>query len=88
MCEHEKTARQAYFHKVAGSHLNLTVTARGLVIHPKYPHLGASLDGYVKWSCCGCGVIEIKCPISCKDHSFHEAIGENNICLQSSEDGI
>ena len=83
-CEHENTTREAFFHKVASSHLNLTITARGLVIHPEYPHLGASPDGYVKCSCCGCGVIEIKCPFSCKDHSFHEAIGENNFCLQSS----
>ena len=73
--ENEKTAREAHFHKVASSHLNLTITAKGLVIHPEYPHLGASPDGYVKCSCCGCGVIEIKCPFSCKDRSFHEAIG-------------
>jgi len=86
-CEHERTAREAYFHKVANNHLNLTITARGLVIHPEYPHLGASPDGYVKCDCCGCGVIEIKCPFSCKDRSFLEAIGEKNFCLESSEDG-
>jgi hypothetical protein len=80
-CEHEKTAREAYFHKVASNHLNLTINERGLVIHPEYPHLGASPDGYVKCYCCGCGVIEIKCPFSCKDRSFLEAIGEKSFCL-------
>ena len=40
-------------------HLNLTITDRGLVIHPDYPYLGATPDGFVKCSCCGCGVIEI-----------------------------
>ncbi len=51
-------------------HLNLTINDRGLVILPQYPHLGASPDGYVKCHCCGSGVIEIKCPFSCKDRSF------------------
>ena len=86
-CEHEKRAREAYFHKVASNHLNLTINVRGLVIHPEYPHLGASPDGYVKFYCCGCGVIEIKCPFSCKDRSFLEAIGEKSFCLEGSEDG-
>ena len=85
-CNHEKTAREAYFHKAVKSNLNLTLTDRGLVIHPQYPHLGASPDGFVKCYCCGSGVIEIKCPFSCKDHSFLEAIREKNFCLERSED--
>ena len=32
-------------------------------------------------------MIEIKCPFSCKDRSFLEAIGDKNFCLESSEDG-
>ena len=69
------------------SHFNLTITDKGLVVHPQYPHLGVTPDGYVKCSCCGCGVIEIKCPFSCRDCSFLQAIGENNFCLESSDDG-
>ena len=69
------------------NHLNLTINEKGLVIHPEYPHFGASPDGYVKCYCCGCGVIEIKCPFSCKDPSFLEAIGEKSFCLEGSEDG-
>ena len=85
-CDHEKTAREAYFHKVVLCHLNLTITDRGLVIHPDYPYLGATPDGFVKCSCCGCGVIEIKCSFSCNDRSFLQAIGEKNFCLERSED--
>ena len=84
-CKHEKTAREAYFHKAVQSHLNLTITNRGLVIHPQHPHLGASPDGFVKCYCCGSGVIELKCPFSCKDRSFLEAIGEKIFCLERSE---
>lgn len=86
-CDHEKTAREAYFSKIVGNHLNLTVTDSGLVIHPQYPHFGASPDGYVKCRCCGCGVIEIKCPFSCKDRSFLEASDDGTFCLASSVDG-
>ncbi len=84
-CDHEQKAREAYFHKAVLSHLNLTLTDRGLVIHPQYPHLGASSDGFIKCRCCGNGVLEDKCPFSCKDRSFLEAIGDRNFCLEKSE---
>lgn len=85
-CNHEKTARDAYFQKAVERHINLIVTDRGLVVHPRYPHLGASPDGYVKCHCCGSGVIEIKCPFSCRDRSFLESVGDRNFCLVRSED--
>lgn len=85
-CEHEKKAREAYFHQAVQHHLNLNITDRGLVVHSQYPHLGASPDGYIKCSCCGHGVLEIKCPFSCKDRPFLEAIGEKNFCLERGED--
>ena len=69
-CEHEKSARDAYVAKVAVNHRNFTVNDRRLVIHP---HFGPSPDGFVKCDCCGCGVIEVKCPFSCRDRSFLEA---------------
>ncbi len=84
-CDHEQKAREAYFNKAVLSHLNLTLTDRGLVIHPQYPHLGASPDSFVKCRCCGNGVLEVKCPFSCNDRSFLEAIGDRNFCLEKSE---
>ena len=71
-CEHEKTAREAYFKVISSDHTNLIVSDRGLVIHPNYPQLGAIPDGYVNCSCCGPGVIEVKCPFSCSNKSFLE----------------
>ena len=29
------------------------------MIHKDYPHLGASPDGYIKYLCCGHGVLEV-----------------------------
>ena len=42
----------------------------------------ASLDGVVSCECCGSGVIEIKCPYSCKDKSFLEATSESTLFLE------
>ena len=58
-----------------------------MVIDPKYPHLGASPDGYVNCSCCGPGVIEVKCPFSCSNQSFLEATNDTNFCLECTGDG-
>ena len=54
-------------------HPGLSVCKSGLVIHPLYPYMGASPDGLIKCRCCGPGVLEVKCPFSCKDKSFTEA---------------
>ena len=67
-CEHERTAQEAYIRKAQEHHLNLTVSDSRLIIHPQYPYLGATPDGFIKCDCCGQGVLEIKCPYSCKRH--------------------
>lgn len=87
-CEHERTARDAYTAWVSSKHLNLAITDKGLVIHPDFPYLGASPDGFVKCRCCGCGVIEVKCPFSCRDRSFLQATEDSNFCLEHSEEGF
>lgn len=63
--DNEQKAREAYTSICKVHHSGFTVTATGLHIHPDYPHLGASPDdGLVSCSCCGEGVLEIKCPFS------------------------
>ena len=63
----EDTARQAYIEEMMLSHQGFSCTKSGLIINPLYPHLGASLDGFISCSCCGDGLVEIKCPYSVKD---------------------
>ena len=41
---------------------NFTVSSSGLVLNPKWPHLGASPNGIVNRSCCGRGVLEGNAP--------------------------
>lgn len=76
-CEHEKVARKQYIDMQAKKHKNFKVSDSGFVIDTNYPHLGASPDGIISCDCCnGCGVLEIKCPFSCRSVSWQEGIGE------------
>ena len=88
-CEHEKTARDAYVTLKKKDHNNLDVRTCGLFINPSYPHFGASPDGIITCSCCiGMGVLEVKCPYSCRDKSLAEASSDSNSCLEMQLDGV
>ena len=47
-------------------------------VDPMYPFEGASPDGMVTCICCGTGVIEIKCPYSCRNKSLKEVSEEKS----------
>ena len=54
--------------------LGFGLSPSGLVIHESYPHIiGASPDSIVTCNCCVKGVIEGKCPFTCRDKTFLEA---------------
>ena len=63
----ESVAREAYCCEVKDHHDSFTVASTGLHIDPLYPHLGASPDGLINCTCCGKGVLELKCPYSIRD---------------------
>ena len=46
----------------------------GLVVDNIRPWLAASPDGCIQCSCCGYGIVEVKCPYSLKETSLLEAI--------------
>lgn len=48
-------------------HTAFSLKTSGLLLVPSNPFVGASPDGIVECNCCGTGVLEIKCPYSCKD---------------------
>ncbi len=62
-------------------HANLTLSKNGLIISPSYPFMGASPDGIIECSCCGYGVLEIKCPYSCRDKTLQERVDESKFYL-------
>ena len=66
-CTHEAAAREHFVKVRQESHAGISVVDCGLVINPEWPHLGASPDGIVQCTCCGKGVLEIKCPYCKRD---------------------
>uniref|UniRef100_A0A1X7VEQ1 Uncharacterized protein n=1 Tax=Amphimedon queenslandica TaxID=400682 RepID=A0A1X7VEQ1_AMPQE len=50
--QHEDDARQQYI-TVLQQHCNLQTSSSGLIIEPAIPLMGASLDGFRTFDCCG-----------------------------------
>ena len=71
-CKHEDEARSIYSSTMKTNHSPFTIKASGLLLDPSSRFVGASPDGIVQCSCCGCGVLEMKYPYSCKDQSFED----------------
>lgn len=87
-CDQEKRARQAYAAYMRTEHSGFMMRDSGLIINPKYPHLGATPDGLVECAeqCCGAdhlGLCEIKCPFSKKDMSLMSAAEDKQFYLQN-----
>lgn len=55
-------------------HENFEMSECGLKVKQNEPWFGASPDSVVSCNCCGKGVVEVKCPFSCKDKSLQEVI--------------
>ena len=82
-------AQEMYSKTLAKHHGNFKVARSGLVVDPAYPFFGASPDGVVSCDCCGKGMLEIKCPFTCKDKSFLMASQESyTFCLKDGDNGL
>ena len=57
--DHEDTAKQEYIASTKCLHQEFQCYSAGFVINRHYPHLGASPDAFVKYACCGKGIVEI-----------------------------
>ena len=73
--EHEEDGRSEYINQMRISHQQFECRSAGLVVNPLFPQLGASPDGFTKCECCGTGLVEIKCPFSCKEGVPDDLIG-------------
>ena len=59
----------------------------GLVIDPSHPLRGATPDSFVECKCYGKGVIEVKCPYSCKQKSIEQRTEDSQFFLKQNEKG-
>lgn len=82
-CKHEDDARSIYTERMKMDHSSFSVKSSGLLLDPSNPFIGASPDGIVDCNCCGIGVLEIKCPYSCKDKAFEQRAEEQSFFLEN-----
>lgn len=64
-----------------GSEHHIKLNEVGLIIHPNYPHFGASPDAIVMCDVCGEGCVEVKCPYCAQNSSIAELIHAKKTCL-------
>ena len=79
--QHEADALHVYSDNMKITHPFFELQKSGLVLDTENPFIGASHDGIISCSCCGKGVVEVKCPFSCRDKPFSEAVKEKTFCL-------
>lgn len=82
-CKHEDDARSIYAERMKMEHTAFGLKTSGLLLDPSNPFVGASPDGIIECDCYGTGVLEIKCPYSCKDVPFEHRAEEQSFSLES-----
>ena len=60
--ENEDRARKEHNTQMKADHANFSVKSSVLCLNTEYLYLGATPDGFISCSCCGEGLLEIKCP--------------------------
>ena len=70
----EREASEQYHARMYDTHENFILLDSGLVLHPNYPFLGATLDGIANCDCCGTVIVEIKCPYCKRDSKVDETV--------------
>lgn len=79
--DNEENAKEAYCKIVTDTHEYFVLHSTGLHVNPVYPHLGVSPDRLVSCSCCGEGVLEIKCPYSVRNEDPTK-VQRSTFCLK------
>ena len=78
---YEQFALKRYLSNEMAHHDSLSVSASALFLNETWPFLGASPDGIVNCSCCGKGLVEIKCPYKHRRSTITSAIDDLQFCL-------
>ncbi|KAM7307962.1 uncharacterized protein ISCGN_011597 [Ixodes scapularis] len=83
--EHEDEARQLYTEVMGLSHPSFTCVNSGLLIRPDLPFIAATPDGATECSCCGLGLVEVKCPYLQRHCTLDELLLSLPECLEREE---
>ena len=68
--QHEADALRIFTDNMKITYPLFELQKSGLVLDTENPFIGASPDGIISCSCCGKGVVEVKCPFSCRDNKI------------------
>ena len=79
--DNEDHAREEYREYMKRNHESFSLQLAGLLVSTKLPFLGASPDGITFCSCCGTGLLEIKCPYKYRDCDI-KSINDSDFYLQ------
>lgn len=79
--DHEEIARKAYASASASIHFNFKCDVSGLQISQEQPFLAAKPNGLVSCTCCGDGVLEIKCPYNGRNGTVKELATSPSSCI-------
>ena len=86
-CEHEKDAVKQYIKNMQGDHNEFSVTPAGSVVSTLKPMYVASPDSFTECSCCGAGVLEVKCPYCVQHTSLEDEVEKSSFCLKKLSNG-
>ena len=86
-CEHVKDAVKQYIEYMQGDHNEFSVTPAGLVVSTLKPMYGASPNSFTECSCCGAGVLEVKCPYCVQHTSLEDEVEKSSFCLKKLFNG-
>ena len=74
--------------KVNAKHTSFQISECGLFVHPEFFYIGASPDSLVQCLCCGEGVLEVKCPLSCAGKKPSAQTVSYIIANEDGEEGL
>ena len=85
--QHESVALQQYCKMKQQQEPDFSVQESGLVVSLAWPYLAASPDGVVH-SKAGKGLVEVKCPYSCRDQLLSSAANSKPSFFLEHQDGV
>ncbi|KAM7310280.1 hypothetical protein ISCGN_007193 [Ixodes scapularis] len=85
--ENEPKAIDAYTALATAAHDGVTFRRPGLIIAQGRPSLAATPDLLVDCSCCGKGVVEVKCPYKLRNAPLKSVAKDKGSCITLTDDG-
>jgi hypothetical protein len=84
----KKPAALCKYKDSVSSHTDLSVDKCGLVINTDFAFMGASPDAFVSCTCCGNGVVEVKCPYKHRNATIDEYLTAKDSCFDVATSGL